>query len=132
MATAGAGHRQRHVEIDGPEVPVMDGSADRSSTPSTGGHRALRQAALCEGAEPVASNSASPLPSSAYDGSRIEVEIDFANPLIGRQSIASTSPDSFRKGSRVPALSGSCATSSSSGRGLCLGAARAVVLGEIG
>ena len=79
------------VEIDGPEVPVMDGSADAFID-------AIDQAGIETLAESrryiriekpirveVGKSVAEFLP---YDGRRIEVEIDFVNPLVGRQSYA--------------------------------------------
>ena len=69
-----------------------------------------------------------------YDGSRVEVEIDFANPLIGRQSIAvDVTADSFRKElARARTFGFLVRRRAALGRGLCLGASldNAVVLGE--
>ncbi len=88
------------VEVDGPEVPVMDGSAAQFV-------QAIEQAGLIRLAAPrryiqvlrpvctqIGDSHAEFLP---HDGLRLEVEIDFDCPLIGRQSFASDiDPDTFR------------------------------------
>jgi UDP-3-O-[3-hydroxymyristoyl] N-acetylglucosamine deacetylase len=79
------------IEIDGPEVPVMDGSAgaflealDEAGVAALDAPRnhikVLRPVAVSFGEA-----HAEFLP---YDGTRIEVEIEFANPLVGRQQFA--------------------------------------------
>jgi len=90
------------VEIDGPEVPIMDGSA----APFVD---ALDQAGLTARALPrryievlkpirvAKGNALGEL--RPYDhGFRIEAEIDFDHPLIGHQALAlDIEPDSFRR-----------------------------------
>ena len=79
------------IEIDGPEVPVMDGSAgafieavEEAGIAALDAPRSyikvLRPVSVS-----VGESRAEFLP---YDGMRIEVEIDFANPLVGRQKFA--------------------------------------------
>jgi UDP-3-O-[3-hydroxymyristoyl] N-acetylglucosamine deacetylase len=79
------------VEIDGPEVPVMDGSASPFVD-------AIDQVGIIVLAAPrryirvlkpvrVAAGD-SYCEFRPYEGTRLEVEIDFANPLVGRQAYA--------------------------------------------
>ena len=90
-----------NVEIDGGEVPILDGSAAHFVD-------AFDQA----GIEPLAvkrryirvlkpirlENGASWAEFRPYDGTRFEVEIDFDSPVIGRQFYASDiQPDLFRR-----------------------------------
>ncbi len=89
------------IEIDGPEVPVMDGSAgafleavDEAGIAALDAPRSfikvLRPVAVRLGAA-----RAEFLP---YDGMRIEVEIEFPNPLVGRQQFAADiDGDVFRR-----------------------------------
>jgi UDP-3-O-[3-hydroxymyristoyl] N-acetylglucosamine deacetylase len=89
------------VEIDGPEVPVMDGSAgafieavDQAGT--AGLDAPVRYIKVVKPVRiQMGESFAEFVP---YDGRRIEVEIDFANPLVGRQKF-STDIDSaiFRR-----------------------------------
>jgi UDP-3-O-[3-hydroxymyristoyl] N-acetylglucosamine deacetylase len=89
------------VEIDGPEVPIMDGSAAAFV-------EALDQAGLTTRALPrryievlkpvrvVRDKSVGELRPYAH-GFRVEAEIDFDHPLIGRQAIAlDIEPKTFR------------------------------------
>jgi UDP-3-O-[3-hydroxymyristoyl] N-acetylglucosamine deacetylase len=79
------------IEIDGPEVPVMDGSAGAFlEALDEAGIAALdAPRSYIEVVRPVSvrigESRAEFLP---YDGARIEIDIDFANPLIGRQKFA--------------------------------------------
>jgi UDP-3-O-[3-hydroxymyristoyl] N-acetylglucosamine deacetylase len=101
-ALRGLGVDNAMVELDGPEVPIMDGSA----------------APIVEAIDQV---GIAPLPATrryiqvvkpvriARDGAygelrpyargfRVEAEIDFEHPLIGRQSLAlDVAPDTFRR-----------------------------------
>ncbi len=90
------------VEIDGPEVPIMDGSA----APFVD---ALDQAGLTMRALPrryievlkpvrvAKGNALGELRPYAH-GFRVEAEIEFDHPLIGRQALAlDIEPDSFRR-----------------------------------
>src|SRR5690606_33214154 len=89
------------IEIDGPEVPIMDGSA-------TAFVDAFRQAGIVELAEkrryirivkPVRIESGSSWAEfQPYDGTRFEIDIDFDSPAIGRQSLAiDLAPDVFAR-----------------------------------
>ena len=90
------------IEIDGPEVPIMDGSA----APFV---EAIDQAGLTTRALPrryievikpvrVSKNDAFGEIRPYSHGFRIEAEIEFDHPLIGRQALAlDVEPDSFRR-----------------------------------
>ena len=101
-ALSGLGVDNAVVEIDGPEVPIMDGSAEPFVA-------AIDQAGIVTLAAPrrfiqvlkpvrvVRDASVGELRPYAR-GFRVEVEIEFDNPLIGRQAIAlDVEPDSFRR-----------------------------------
>ncbi len=90
-----------HIEIDGSEVPILDGSAEKFAD-------AIEQA----GIEPQAvkrryirvvkpvriDNGASWAEFRPYDGTRFEIDIDFESPAIGRQSFArDITPATFRR-----------------------------------
>jgi len=90
------------VEIDGPEVPIMDGSA----APFV---EAIDQAGLTDRALPrrfievlkpvrvARGNSYGELRPYEH-GFRVEAEIDFDHPLIGHQALAlDVEPDTFRR-----------------------------------
>jgi UDP-3-O-[3-hydroxymyristoyl] N-acetylglucosamine deacetylase len=100
-ALLGLGIDNVAIEIDGGEVPILDGSA----APFVD---AIDQA----GIEPLAvkrryirvkkpvriENGASWAEFRPYDGTRFEIEIDFESPAIGRQAFASDiNPASFRR-----------------------------------
>ncbi len=79
------------VEIDGDEVPVMDGSAeafieaiDKVGVKALAAPRRFIEIKKTVRVE-VGSSYAEFRP---HKGSRVEVEIDFTNPLVGRQSYA--------------------------------------------
>jgi UDP-3-O-[3-hydroxymyristoyl] N-acetylglucosamine deacetylase len=79
------------IEIDGPEVPVMDGSANAFTSAVDAAGVAGLDAPLryIKITKPVRiQNGESFAEFTPYNGRRIEVEIDFASPLIGRQSFA--------------------------------------------
>jgi UDP-3-O-[3-hydroxymyristoyl] N-acetylglucosamine deacetylase len=90
------------VEIDGPEVPIMDGSAAAFVD-------ALDQAGLTTRALPrrfievlkpvrVSKGDAFGELRPYAHGFRVEAEIDFDHPLIGQQALAlDIEPDSFRR-----------------------------------
>ena len=90
------------VEMDGPEVPIMDGSAASFV-------EALDQAGLTDRAQPRRYIEVlKPVRVSRGDsygelrpyqhGFRVEAEIDFDHPLIGHQALAlDVEPDSFRR-----------------------------------
>ncbi|MCO5145949.1 MAG: UDP-3-O-acyl-N-acetylglucosamine deacetylase [Aquamicrobium sp.] len=90
-----------YIEIDGGEVPILDGSAAMFVD-------AFDQAGIAQQAvkrryirivKPVRIDSgASWAEFHPYDGTRFEVEIDFENPAIGRQFYAADiTPDLFRR-----------------------------------
>ena len=101
-ALRGLGVDNAYVELDGPEVPIMDGSAapfvaaiDQVGLVSLNAPRrfikVLKPVRVAKG---EAFGELRPYSS----GFRLEVEIDFDNPLIGRQSIATDlEPDTFRR-----------------------------------
>lgn len=91
-ALLGLGIDNALIEIDGPEVPIMDGSAEPFV-------EAILRAGIADLAAPrrflkvlkpirVASGRAQGELRPYDHGFRLETEIDFAHPLIGRQTIA--------------------------------------------
>ncbi|HEX3440959.1 MAG TPA: UDP-3-O-acyl-N-acetylglucosamine deacetylase [Pseudolabrys sp.] len=90
------------VEVDGPEVPIMDGSAEPFVA-------AIDQAGIATLAAPrryikvlkpvqVGKNGCSGELRPYARGLRIETEIEFDSPLIGRQAFAiDVEPDAFRR-----------------------------------
>src|SRR3954467_3612318 len=101
-ALRGMGVDNATIEIDGPEVPIMDGSAAAFVA-------AIDQAGIVEQAarrrfiqvlKPVSvkiGDSFGEIRPHA-DGFRAEVEIDFTNPVIGQQSYAfDLNPERFRR-----------------------------------
>jgi UDP-3-O-[3-hydroxymyristoyl] N-acetylglucosamine deacetylase len=101
-ALRGMGVDNATIEIDGPEVPIMDGSAapfvraiDQAGVVSQSAARRFIQ--VLRPVQVVIGDSFGELrPHSA--GFRAEVEIDFANPVIGRQKFAlDLSPEGFRR-----------------------------------
>ena len=83
------------IEIDGPEVPIMDGSAaafvaaiDQAGIVTRAVPRRFIQ--VLKPVQVAMGDSFGELRPYAA-GFRAEVEIDFDNPLIGRQSSRSTS-----------------------------------------
>jgi len=101
-ALCGLGVDNCLVEIDGPEAPIMDGSAapyvvaiDRAgivSLPAPRRYFKVLQPVRVE--QGKAFGEFRP-----YDrGFRVDIEIDFDHPLIGRQSLAvDVEPDTFRR-----------------------------------
>jgi UDP-3-O-[3-hydroxymyristoyl] N-acetylglucosamine deacetylase len=79
------------AEIDGPEVPVMDGSADPliDAIDQVGVVALAAPRRYIRILKPVRVDIGDGFGEfRPYEGTRIEVEIDFANPLIGRQAFA--------------------------------------------
>ena len=101
-ALRGLGVDNAVIEIDGPEVPIMDGSA----APFVD---AIDQAGLVTRALPrryievlkpvrVAKDDAFGELRPYEHGFRVEVEIDFDHPLIGQQALAlDVEPETFRR-----------------------------------
>ncbi|MEW6629978.1 MAG: UDP-3-O-acyl-N-acetylglucosamine deacetylase [Pseudomonadota bacterium] len=102
MATVfGLGIDNLIIEIDGPEVPILDGSAmafveaiDQAGIDTLPAKRRYIRVL-----KPVRIEAgASWAEFRPYDGTRFEVEIDFESPAIGRQLFASDiNPDIFRR-----------------------------------
>lgn len=99
---AGLGVDNARVDLDGPEVPIFDGSADifvaaldNAGIVETGRNRRFLRVLKTVRVETA--NGYGEL--SPYDaGFRIEIDIDFDHSLIGRQRYAATlSPDVFRR-----------------------------------
>jgi len=101
-ALRGMGVDNATIEIDGPEVPIMDGSAAPFVT-------AIEQAGIVTQSAPrrfiqvlrpvqVAMGDSFGELRPYTGGFRAEVEIDFANPVIGRQKFAlELSAEGFRR-----------------------------------
>jgi UDP-3-O-[3-hydroxymyristoyl] N-acetylglucosamine deacetylase len=101
-ALRGMGIDNATVEIDGPEVPIMDGSAaafvaaiDQAGILTQSASRRFIQ--ILKPVQATVGDSFGELRPYAT-GFRAEVEIDFANPVIGRQSyVLDLSPERFRR-----------------------------------
>jgi UDP-3-O-[3-hydroxymyristoyl] N-acetylglucosamine deacetylase len=101
-ALRGMGVDNATIEIDGPEVPIMDGSSapfvaaiDQACIVSQSASRRFIQ--VVKPVQVVIGDSVGELRPHA-GGFRAEVEIDFANPVIGRQSyVLDLSPERFRR-----------------------------------
>ncbi len=101
-AMSGLGVDNAVIEIDGPEVPIMDGSAEPFV-------RAIERAGVVTLTAPrrfiqvlkpvqVAMGDAFGELRPYADGFRLEVEINFDHPLIGRQALAlDMDPATFRR-----------------------------------
>lgn len=90
------------VEIDGPEVPILDGSAAAfiAAIDAVGAASLKSRRKYLKVLKPIkVENGASFGELLPYDaGFRLEVEIDFPHALIGRQRFAATmSPSVFRR-----------------------------------
>src|SRR5579872_1420431 len=101
-ALRGMGVDNATIEIDGPEVPIMDGSAaafvaaiDQAGIVTQSASRRFLQ--VMKPVQVVIGDSFGELrPNSS--GFRAEVEIDFVNPVIGRQDyVLDLSPERFRR-----------------------------------
>ena len=101
-ALRGMGVDNATVEIDGPEVPIMDGSAaafvaaiDQAGVVEQGARRRFIQ--VLKPVQVAIGDSFGEIRPHAA-GFRAEVEISFANPVIGRQSyVLDLNPESFRR-----------------------------------
>jgi UDP-3-O-[3-hydroxymyristoyl] N-acetylglucosamine deacetylase len=101
-ALRGMGVDNAIIEIDGPEVPIMDGSsAAFVAAIDQAGIRELsaprRYIQVLKPVQVAIGDSFGELRPHA-GGFRVEVEIDFANPVIGRQNYTlDVAPESFRR-----------------------------------
>src|SRR6201991_5204284 len=101
-ALRGMGVDNATIEVDGPEVPIMDGSAaafvaaiDQAGIVTQSAPRRFIQ--VLKPVQVAIGDSFGELRPNAA-GFRAEVEIDFANPAIGRQSyVLDLSPERFRR-----------------------------------
>jgi UDP-3-O-[3-hydroxymyristoyl] N-acetylglucosamine deacetylase len=101
-ALRGMGVDNAMIELDGPEVPIMDGSAaafvaaiDQAGIVSQSVSRRFIQ--VLKPVQVALGDSFGELRPYA-SGFRAEIEIDFANPMIGRQKYAlDLSPEAFRR-----------------------------------
>jgi len=101
-ALRGMGVDNATIEVDGPEIPVMDGSSaafvtaiDQAGIVAQSAARRFIQ--VLKPVQVVMGDSFGELRPHA-GGFRAEVEIDYANPMIGRQSyVLDLSPESFRR-----------------------------------
>src|SRR6202166_2699537 len=101
-ALRGLGVDNAIIEIDGPEVPIMDGSAaafvaaiDQAGIVSQSGLRRFIE--VLKPVQVAMGDSFGELRPYAA-GFRAEIEIDFTNPVIGRQSYTlDLSPERFRR-----------------------------------
>ncbi|MCV3209062.1 UDP-3-O-acyl-N-acetylglucosamine deacetylase [Mesorhizobium sp. YC-39] len=102
MATVfGLGIDNIVIEIDGHEVPILDGSAMPfvEAVDQVGIDTLPVKRRYIRVVKPVRiENGASWAEFRPYDGTRFEIEIDFESPAIGRQLFASDiNPDIFRR-----------------------------------
>jgi len=138
MATFGAlGVDNAVVELDGPEIPVMDGSAaDFINAVDQVGIAALGQPRhFLKVLKPVRVELGGGFAEfRPHDRMRIEVEIDFASPVIGKQRYAANvDADSFRRDlARARTFGFLADVERLWSRGLALGASleNAVVIGD--
>src|ERR1700748_751864 len=101
-ALRGMGVDNATIEVDGPEVPIMDGSAapfvaaiEQAGIVSQSAQRRFIQ--VLKPVQVAVGDSYGELRPYA-SGFRAEVEIDFANPVIGRQVFSlELSPEGFRR-----------------------------------
>jgi len=101
-ALRGMGVDNAIIEVDGPEVPIMDGSAaafvaaiDQAGIVTQSASRRFIQ--VLRPVQVAIGDSFGELRPHAA-GFRVEVEIDFANPVIGRQNFSiDLNPENFRR-----------------------------------
>src|SRR6201994_1336910 len=101
-ALSGMGVDNATIEVDGPEVPIMDGSAapfvaaiEQAGIVTQSAARRFIQ--VLKPVQVAIGDSFGELRPYA-NGFRAEVEIDFANPVIGQQKFAlELSPEGFRR-----------------------------------
>ncbi|MHC2628552.1 UDP-3-O-[3-hydroxymyristoyl] N-acetylglucosamine deacetylase [Bradyrhizobium liaoningense] len=101
-ALRGMGVDNATIEIDGPEVPIMDGSAAAfiAAIDQAGIVTQPAQRRLIQVLKPISvkvGDSFGEIRPHAR-GFRVEVEIDFTNPVIGQQSyVFDLNPEGFRR-----------------------------------
>jgi UDP-3-O-[3-hydroxymyristoyl] N-acetylglucosamine deacetylase len=101
-ALRGLGIDNALVEIDGPEAPIMDGSAAAFvAAIDIAGIRTLDQARryirVLKPVQVAVGDAFGEIRPNAR-GFRIEAEVDYAHPLVGRQSLTiDVKPDTFRR-----------------------------------
>ncbi len=100
-ALSGMGIDNLIVEIDGPEMPIMDGSSAAfvDAIDQVGVKYLDRGRRYLKIKKPVrVDNGGAWCELKPYDGTRFEITIDFDTPLIGRQTFASDlTPQVFRE-----------------------------------
>ncbi len=101
-ALSGLGVDNAVIEIDGPEVPILDGSAGPfvAAIDQVGLRTLSAPRRYIQILKPVrvAMDDAYGELRPNQQGFRIELDIDFAHPLIGRQGVAlDIDPDTFRR-----------------------------------
>jgi UDP-3-O-[3-hydroxymyristoyl] N-acetylglucosamine deacetylase len=100
-ALFGLGIDNVSIEIDGAEVPILDGSAAMfvEAIDQVGVEMLEVKRRYIRVLKPVRiENGASWAEFRPYGGTRFEIEIDFDNPAVGRQSYAADiDPDLFRR-----------------------------------
>jgi UDP-3-O-[3-hydroxymyristoyl] N-acetylglucosamine deacetylase len=125
------------VEVDGPEVPVMDGSAEAfiDAVELAGIETLSKARRYIKVNKTVRVELGSSVAEfRPYDGRRVEVEIDFTNPLVGRQHFATdVTRDTFRSDiARARTFGFYADVKNLWARGFALGASleNAIVIGE--
>lgn len=100
-ALAGLGVDNALIEIDGPEVPILDGSSARfvDAIDQAGIVQLSRQRKVLKVVKKTrVEMGAAWAELTPGNGFRLDVEIDFANPLIGRQRrVVDMSPTVYRR-----------------------------------
>jgi len=80
------------IEVDGPETPIMDGSAAAFvraiADAGVVEQNAPRRQAIVTGAIDIDGGDGRSVIIEPYDGRRIDIEIDFGSCLIGRQTVS--------------------------------------------
>jgi UDP-3-O-[3-hydroxymyristoyl] N-acetylglucosamine deacetylase len=104
-ALRGMGVDNVDIEVDGNEVPIMDGSAEPfvDAILEAGVRELDEPRRFIKVLRPVQVKDGDAIGELfPYNGFRLDVEIDFRNPLIGRQRVdMEVTPSSFRKISRA-------------------------------
>lgn len=100
-ALRGMGVDNVDVEIDGAEAPIMDGSAEPfvEAIQEAGVRQLNEPRRFIRILKPIrVEDGAAFAQFTPYDGFRIDVEIDFPTPLVGRQRVAmDVTPGNFRR-----------------------------------